>query len=204
MSGLKDLAANAARLGGAGRAILGLVGAPASGKSTLAERLAGEIPGAVVLPMDGFHLDDRVLVQRGLRPRKGAPDTFDVGGFINTLRRVRAGEALYAPLFDRSLELARAAAIDIGADAPLVIVEGNWLLHEGGGWQAVRPLLDTCWYLDVPEDELAARLTARWRGFGLSSAEIRAKVQDNDLPNGRLVSDSRDRADRVLTPDVLD
>lgn len=203
MSGLKDLAADAARLGGAGRAILGLVGAPASGKSTLAERLAAEVAGAVVLPMDGFHLDDGILVPRGLRPRKGAPETFDVGGFVNTLRRVRAGETVYAPLFDRSLELARAGAIEIGADATLVIVEGNWLLHEGGGWDVVRALLDACWYLDVPEAELAERLAARWRGFGLPDAEVRSRVQDNDLPNGRLVAAGRDRADCIVTPDVL-
>lgn len=201
---LEQLAADAARLGGAGRAILGLVGAPASGKSTLAERLAAEISGSVVLPMDGFHLDDGILVPRGLRPRKGSPETFDVGGFVNTLKRVRAGETVYAPLFDRSLELARAGAIEIGADAALVIVEGNWLLHQGGGWEAVRPLLDACWYVDVPEDELAKRLAARWRGFGLSEAEVRAKVQDNDLPNGKLVARGRARADRVVSPEVLD
>ncbi|MSU92271.1 AAA family ATPase [Rhodobacteraceae bacterium 2CG4] len=202
MSGLKDLAADAARLGGVGRAVLGLVGAPASGKSTLAERLAAEVAGAVVLPMDGFHLDDGILVPRGLRPRKGAPETFDVGGFVSLLRRVRAGETVYAPLFDRNLELARAAATEIGADAPLVIVEGNWLLHDAGGWGAVRPLLDACWYLEVPEAELAARLTARWRGFGLTGAEVRRKVQDNDLPNARLVAQGRGRADRIVTPDA--
>jgi len=204
MATLGQLAADAARLGGAGRAILGLVGAPASGKSTVAEYLAAEVAGAVVLPMDGFHLDDRILVPRGLRPRKGAPETFDVGGFVHLLRRVRAGETVYAPLFDRSLELARAGAVEIGADAPLVIVEGNWLLHDADGWEAVRPMLDACWYLDVPEEELANRLAARWRGFGLSEAEVRAKVQDNDLPNGRLVAAGRDRADRIVTPDVLD
>jgi len=204
MTKLEHLAADAARLGDGGRAILGLVGAPASGKSTVARHLAAEVAGAVVLPMDGFHLDDGILVPRGLRPRKGAPDTFDVGGFVNLLRRVRTGETVYAPLFDRSLELARAGAVEIGADAPLVIVEGNWLLHESGGWDAVPPLLDACWYLDVPEEELAKRLAARWRGFGLSEAEVRAKVQDNDLPNGRLVAAGRDRADRIVTPDVLD
>lgn len=177
--------------------LVGLAGPPASGKSTLAERWAAR-RGGVVLPMDGFHLDDRILVPRGLRPRKGAPETFDVAGFIATLARIRAAERVFAPLFDRSLELSRAAAVEISPGLPLVVVEGNWLLHDAGGWQAVRPLLDVCIYLDVPEATLRHRLRDRWRGFGLTEQEVEAKVEGNDLPNARLARDSRARADRVL------
>ena len=32
---------------------------------------------AAVVPMDGFHYDDAVLTAKGLRQRKGAPETFD-------------------------------------------------------------------------------------------------------------------------------
>ena len=44
------------------------------GKSTLAAELAALIgTGAKVVPMDGFHYDDAVLIARGARARKGAP-----------------------------------------------------------------------------------------------------------------------------------
>jgi pantothenate kinase len=36
---------------------------------------------AAVVPMDGFHYDDAVLAGLGLSGRKGAPETFDFGGF---------------------------------------------------------------------------------------------------------------------------
>ena len=53
------LADRARQLGGAGRALLGIAGAPGAGKSTLAEQLVERIGAqAVVVPMDGFHLHD--------------------------------------------------------------------------------------------------------------------------------------------------
>lgn len=187
-----------------GRLLLGLAGPPASGKSTLAARLAGAVGAAAqVLPMDGFHLDDRILNARGDRARKGAPHTFDAAGFAAMLRRVRTEAVVYAPAFDRDLELSRAAAIEIGPETRVVIVEGNYLLHGSGGWEAVRPLLDQCWYLDVPEAELRRRLLERWRGQGLSQDEVVLKVEGNDLPNAHIVLRTQSRADRILRGDGL-
>ena len=50
----------------------------------------------------------------------------------------------------------------------------------------------------MPEAELARRLRARWEGYGLTEAEIRRKLEDNDLPNARLVMSGKARADRVI------
>ena len=73
------------------RAILGLVGAPGGGKSTLAAALVAELGDAAVLvPMDGFHLAQTELVRLGTRDRMGAPDTFDAAGYVALLRRLRA------------------------------------------------------------------------------------------------------------------
>lgn len=200
MTSISALAAEARALaaGKPGRVLLGLAGAPASGKSTLAAALAAAVPGAVVLPMDGFHLDDAVLNARGQRARKGAPHTFDAAGFAAMLARLRAGETVYAPLFDRDLELSRNAAIEIGPEARLVVVEGNYLLHDEGDWAAVRPLLDACWFLDLPEADLEARLEARWQAYGLDDAARAAKIEGNDLPNARLIAATKRRADRVI------
>ena len=83
-----------------GRAILGITGPPAAGKSTLAETLLAELaPHAVYVPLDGFHLAHQVLQELGTVHRKGAPDTFDAAGYLALLRRLRdpAEGTVYAP-----------------------------------------------------------------------------------------------------------
>jgi pantothenate kinase len=206
MAGVKtDLAGLAAAVqekAGAGRVILAIAGAPGSGKSTLAEELVTRLntsasPQAMVLPMDGYHYDDLHLVPAGLRPRKGAPQTFDVGGLYHTLKRLRARDEaeVAVPVFDRKIEIARAGARLIPADIPVIVVEGNWLLLNQSPWDRLRPMFDLTVMVDVPEPVLRARLRDRWVGFGLTEAEIIAKLEDNDLPNGRLVRDGS------VTPD---
>lgn len=179
------------------RVVVALAGAPGSGKSSMADRLVEGLNArsrntAAVLPMDGFHYDDLYLVPAGLRDRKGAPETFDVGGLRQTLLRIRsrAERFVAVPVFDRDLEIARAGARLIPADVPVVIVEGNYLLLDRDPWSSLRPLFDVAVLLDVPEPSLMARLEQRWRGYGLNPEEIRAKIAGNDLPNGRLVTEA--------------
>ncbi len=178
-----------------GRTITAIVGAPGSGKSTLAERLHAGLnqvaPGiAAVLPMDGYHYDDGVLVARGIRDRKGAPDTFDVGGLLHMLGRLRRDDEdeVAVPLFDRSLEISRAGARLIPRSVRHLIVEGNYLLLGGAPWAALHPLFDVTVAAVVLEAVLRERLTQRWEGYGLSPDEVVAKVETNDLPNGRRVA----------------
>jgi len=191
-----DLARLAARLlaaQGEARRVVAVAGPPGSGKSTFAERLHAALAGRVaaeVLPMDGYHYDDIVLNARGHRPRKGAPHTFDVDGFAAMLTRLRAddGRDVAVPVFDRSIEIARAGARIVPAATRLVIVEGNYLLLDDPDWARLRPLFDATVFLRVPEDELTRRLEARWQGYSMDAAGIRAKLEDNDLPNARLVN----------------
>ena len=93
------------------RFVIAIAGPPGAGKSTLAANLSQVLPEgtSAVVSMDGFHFDDGVLTQRGLRARKGAPETFDFAGFAALLGRSRAGVPDIAiPVFDRSIELSRA------------------------------------------------------------------------------------------------
>ncbi|HEV7950428.1 MAG TPA: nucleoside-triphosphatase [Glaciihabitans sp.] len=114
----------------AGRIIVGVTGAPGSGKSTLCAQLVEALgASAALLPMDGFHLQQARLVELGRRDRMGAPDTFDVDGFVAALHAVRAADlahtAVTVPGFDRESEEAIADAITISADAGIVVVDGN-------------------------------------------------------------------------------
>lgn len=191
----EGLARHLAGPGRRSRTICAIAGAPGSGKSTLAEalvaRLEGDAPGsAALLPMDGFHYDDLHLVPAGLRPRKGAPDTFDTGGLRHALLRLRADEeeSVAVPVFDRDLEIARAGARLIPRSARIIVCEGNYLLLRRPPWDALLPLFDVTVMVEVPEEELRRRLRHRWEGYGLSEDEIAWKLDGNDLPNGRIVA----------------
>jgi len=174
------------------RTVVAIAGPPAAGKSTLAALLAGVLESrgasAAVLPMDGFHFDDAILSERGLASRKGSPPTFDVAGLEVTLRRVRDREPDVAvPVFDRSMELARAAARVITAETAVVIVEGNYLLLDEPPWRRLRDLFDLTVLLEEPVDELERRLAARWARHGREADAARQWIRTNDLPNAHVV-----------------
>ncbi|MGW7440002.1 nucleoside/nucleotide kinase family protein [Streptomyces sp. NPDC054849] len=185
-----------------GRRILGIAGPPGAGKSTLAALLAEALgpERAVVVPMDGFHLARAELARVGRADRKGAPDTFDAAGYVALLGRLRAsgGGTVYAPAFDRSLEEPIAASIPVPPAVPLVITEGNYLLHDAGQWASVRPLLDEAWYLAPAEDLRVRRLVDRHVQHGKEPACARAWVARSDEANARLIAPGRHRADLVL------
>jgi pantothenate kinase len=165
----------------AGRLLLGITGAPGSGKSTLACFLARTY-GAVVVPMDGFHLADAELARRGILERM----------------RVRADHVVMAPSFERGLEQPIAGAIPVPPEAGLVVTEGNYLLHDEGPWHEVRRQLDTVWHVVTDEPVRVRRLVARHVEFGKSPEAARAWVDRVDQPNADLVEKARHRADLVL------
>ncbi|MFI9627362.1 nucleoside/nucleotide kinase family protein [Streptomyces sp. NPDC052042] len=183
------------------RTILGIVGAPGSGKSTLGEVLASALgEQAVLVGLDGFHLSNAELDRLNRRPRKGAVDTFDAAGYVNLLRRLRARdeEVVYASLFDRSLEESIACAVPVPREVPLVITEGNYLLVEDGPWAQVRGLLDTCWFLEPGEETRLQRLIARHMSYGRSAEEAYDRSHGSDQTNAELIGRTGRRADRVI------
>lgn len=177
------------------RALLGIVGPPGSGKSTLADRVLRAVPDSVLVPMDGFHLAQRVLDASGLAGRKGAPETFDRDGYVALLQRLRrpgaTGSTVYAPEFRREIEEPIAGAIAVPPSVPLVVTEGNYLLL----WPEVRPLLDEVWWVEVPDDVRLRRLVARHAAFGKSPQHAYAWAHGSDEANARLVAPGRNDAD---------
>jgi pantothenate kinase len=177
-----------------------MIAVPGSGKSTLAAEVVAQLKAAgesaVVVPMDGYHFDDIVLNVRGHRNRKGAPHTFDAAGFEAVLKRIRAGEpAIAIPVFDRSLELSRAAADIVEADTRFIVIEGNYLLLDQMPWSNLRPLFDVTVFLDVPMDVIKQRLFDRIKHHGHDEAFARHWITSNDIPNVETVINTSSAAD---------
>lgn len=188
----------------ADRVVLGIVGEPGAGKTTLTTALLAALTArgvsAAWLPMDGFHLGDGSLDALGLRQRKGAVETFDGWGYLATLRRVliEIDHPVYVPGFERTLEQPIAADRVIPPGPALVLTEGNYLLDETEPWPLVREVAAEIWYADVPQDLRIRRLVARHVAFGKSLPEAEAWVASVDEPNAQRIRARKDEADLIV------
>lgn len=184
------------------RKVIAIAGPPGSGKSTLAHELARRLTAqkcpAVVVPMDGFHLDNTILDARGLTHRKGAPETFDSAGFAALVRRLPQPEEIVFPIFDRERDIAIAGAGVVPADCPVVIVEGNYLLLNQTPWRDLSPFWSLSVWLDVPPEDLRARLIQRWLNCKFSRVAATRRAEQNDMPNAQLILENSAPADIQL------
>jgi pantothenate kinase len=184
------------------RTIIGIIGKPGGGKSTLSKYLLkGMDPTLVsVVPMDGFHLSNKVLKELGRSDRKGAQDTFDVKGFTALIQRIKmdSAEPIYYPIFDRSIEESIAAQGVVYPSTRVVIVEGNYLMHDRDGWQEISPLLDQSWYAFLDEDVRISRLISRHIAFGKDPESAKAWAKGSDQVNAELIELGVGRCDFLI------
>lgn len=190
-----------------GRYLLGIAGIGGSGKSTLAGKVAAAVerlwPGACrLVGMDGFHLTSAQLERRGLRDRKGAPQTFDAGAFIGLLRKARdAGQCLDVPVYDRARHEPVMPGDDahrIGARTRLVVVEGNYLLLDVPPWTQLGELLDETWFLDTPLEVARRWIIERHVRGGRPRQDAEQWYARVDCRNAELVLARRRSADLVV------
>ncbi len=185
------------------RVILGITGPPGAGKSTLGYRIVDALgpDKAVLVPMDGFHLANVVLLEKGLRQVKGAIETFDDAGYASLLHRIRdqkSGQVIYAPTFNRDLEEPLAGSITVHADVPLVVTEGNYLLAETAAWPSARACLTESWFLDTEQDDRHNWLITRHMDYGKTAEGARHWALGSDEDNAKYIKSTAHRADRVI------
>jgi pantothenate kinase len=192
------------RAGDRERFIIALAGPPGVGKSTLSEALVDEFAdwdrARQSFRWTAFISTTWSWMLRGQRDRKGAPFTFDAGGFAALLKRLRAetGRDVAIPVFDRGLDLARAGGRIVTPDRRILIAEGNYLLLDQPPWRDMTDLFDMTVMLTADKSELRDRLVQRWVDHGLPIGEATARAMTNDIPNADLVINRSRHADIVL------
>ena len=201
---MDELIASADRIAAIGqRRILGIVGTPGAGKSTIAAHLADALGDkAALVPMDGYHLANEVLIELGRRDRKGAPDTFDAYGYVALLQRLThqaPDEIVYAPKFHREIEEPIGSEIPVNPEVPLVITEGNYLLLDAAPWNRIRPMLHETWFLEPNEELRMQRLIDRHIAFGKSPQDAKAWSEGSDEQNAEVIRASAANADLIVT-----
>ena len=153
-----------ARRPATGPLIVGLTGAVASGKSTLAEqlqtRLRSHTPAVEVVTTDGFLMTNARLTELDLLDQKGFPPSYDNLAFAQALTTIRT-QATDFPAYshvtyDIDPGLTRALS-----PPDILIVEGLNLHHRATDPKAPDPL-DLLIYLDADEVDLESWYVTRF------------------------------------------
>ena len=177
------------------RNLIAIAGPPGAGKSTVAEIVTDLINEnhmkTSLVPMDGFHLDNKTLKRVNLLDRKGAPETFDVKGFTELIKNLGYKKSLKAPLFDRSADEIVKNARKIPAEQEYIIAEGNYLLLNKDSWRDLYNYWDYKVFLSVESNVLKSRLIKRWLDENHTYSEAEAILLKNDLVNADIVNSNK-------------
>ena len=180
------------------RNLIAIAGPPGSGKSTVAEIVVDlmneNLMKTSLVPMDGFHLDNKTLERKNLLDRKGAPETFDVKGFTELIEKLRYKRNSSVPLFDRTLDEVVKNGRKISSEQEYIVIEGNYLLLNKDLWRDLDDYWDYKVFLSVDKNILKSRLIERWIGENHTYLEAETRVIKNDLVNADVVNSNRLKA----------
>lgn len=197
LSRIKDLA-----LKHSGRFIIGIVGKPGAGKSTLTSHLIENLPkdSVSLVPMDGYHLSNLQLKNLGLSDRKGAFNTFDSNGYVSLLKRINTetDQDIYYPVFHREIEESYAADGVVLANTKIVLTEGNYLLFDKAGWEKVAAELTEIWYININDSVRIDRLVKRHEFYGKDKESALNWATGTDEINAKIVESTAARADVII------
>jgi pantothenate kinase len=184
------------------RTMIGIVGKPGAGKSTVVSEIQNRFSAdeVAIIPMDGYHLSNEELIELGRRHRKGAPDTFDVAEFISLITKVKneiAKDHTF-PIFHREIEVSKADEGLVPSNVKVIVIEGNYLFSEEHGWGEVFPLLDQSWFIEIDDEVRMQRLIARHIKYGKSPQEAEDWSRGSDEANAKFIAKTASRAERII------
>jgi type I pantothenate kinase len=147
-----------------GPTIIGIAGAVAVGKTTIATRLAERIAGSgarvCVVSTDAFLLSNADLAARDILMRKGFPESYDMSALVKAIAYVRQGVATTIPVYSH-------ATYDLVPDETEIVEPTDVLMIEGviALQPAVREVLDVAIYVDAPSDVVRGWFIERFLRF---------------------------------------
>lgn len=191
------------------RVIAFIAAPPAVGKSTLAmflQALSAEIenmPEVQAVGMDGFHYPQKHILEhtvirdgreQPMKGYKGAPDTFDIALLSAKVDELYTKDTVLWPVYDRRLHDVQMDAVEVAA--PIVLLEGNYLLLDEPIWRDLKH--DYSIFIRADENQLFERLIARKMKGGASLQEATAFYDRCDGPNVRICLGNSLPADLTL------
>jgi pantothenate kinase len=198
------------RLGSKSRILIGIFGIPGAGKSTFSKLLLDELSvEAAIVPMDGFHYYKRELDSMEdpaeAHRRRGAPFTFNVDRFLDTLTMLRSGEPIACPSFDHKEGDPAEKAIVISPSCRVILVEGLYLGLKVGGWNRISALLDSLWMISIPLDIAMERVARRHVRAGIAKTieEGEQRAQFNDREHALYIMENSKSADVTIVWDQV-
>lgn len=196
------------------RGTIGLAGPTGAGKSVVGvlfqelARQAGLTFDFAVVTIDAYHYPNAYLLSHfadgePLKKVKGRYDTYDVAALARDLKAFAAGGNLAFPAYSRKLHDPVPNRTPITTPATLLLVEGLWLLFDRAGWEAIRPQLDFCYFIESDRERTRQAVIKRHMTGGRSLADATRHYEQVDGRNSDLTLQTRSRADKVIPPYYL-
>lgn len=191
------------------RVIVGLAGPVGSGKSVTAA-LCKYFAGQMKLPfrfetlgIDALHYYNHYLWSHtsggiALKDVKGRFDTYDVAKLIVILRNFAEEKDVSLPAYSRiTHDPVEDAAIIVEKNA-LLLVEGQWLLYDKAGWEAVAPFFDFSYFIEADKEKLRDAVIARHARGGRTLEDAAQYFDEVDSQNFDLIAATKSRADKIV------
>jgi type I pantothenate kinase len=158
------------RFEGDGPHVVGIGGAVAVGKSTVAEGLARRLHvlgrRVEIVATDAFLYPNAVLAERGLLMRKGFPETYDFGTMVRVVRELRSGGRAEVAVYSHEAYDIVPGEVQVIEGADLVLLEGIVALQP-----PVVDELDASIYIDAAEADVREWYVARFLTLAEAAGE---------------------------------
>lgn len=177
------------------RVVVFLAAPPATGKSTLAQVFAKlsceleDVERVQDLGMDGFHHYQRYIETHEvevdgksvpMKSVKGCPESFDFERLQQLLLEIKQKDCKW-PYYNRKLHDVEDDVIEV--QAPIVVVEGNYLLLDEAPWNQLQSICDDSIFISADQALLRKRLIQRKMMGGMLPHEAIAFCEQSDLRN---------------------